>query len=148
MILTPTYFLDCGLPLSSDISEQEVSLAIKTFEQFSLKSLIGSETYAAICANDEHEYDDVIHGTDTIAGLELAIAHGVFAEMLYDMMRLTRYSSVVKRSDESEAPKRDDILALAKQHSEISLAFILEVCDFLQIEPNKNHNSFIFNELL
>lgn len=148
MILSVNDYLNIGLPLSSDISESECELAIKTFEQFSLKSIIGTELYTAIVGDTIHEYDDIVNGTDAVAGLKLAIAHGVFASMLYDSIRLTRYGSVAKRSDESENPKRDDILAVAKQHAEISLAFIYEVCEFADVKPNRDHNSFIFTELV
>ena len=147
MILTVNKFLNMGLPLSIDISESECELAIRSFEQFHLKSIIGSELYGLMQASPS-TYEDAIEGTDTVAGLELAIAHGVFAEMLYDSIRLTRYGSVAKESSESSNPSREDILAVAKQHAEISLSFILEVCKFLDVEPQTRHNSFIFTELV
>lgn len=147
MILTPTYFMDSGIPVSSDISESEVTLAIKTCEQFYVKPRLGADKYADIVENPT-EYAEIINGTDTLCGLKLMETHLVFAYMLYDMMRLTRYSSVVKRSDESEAPKRDDILALAKHHYEIAEAFMVEIAESLQIKIEPHYNNFIFGELL
>lgn len=147
MILTPTYFMDSGIPVSSDISESEVTLAIKTCEQFYVKPRLGADKYADIVENPT-QYADIINGTDTLCGLKLMETHLVFAYMLYDMMRLTRYSSVVKRSDESEAPKRDDILALAKHHYEIAEAFMVEIAESLQIKIEPHYNNFIFGELL
>lgn len=146
-ICTPNDIFNSGLPISTDIREEEVSLAIKTVSQFYLKNAIGAELYAAIMQDTTHQYDDIVVGTDTIAGLRLALEHGVFAYMLYDSIRLTRYSSVVKSSDESEQPRRDDILALCKHHWEIFAVFVDEVLNYLQIEKPKRTNNLIFNEL-
>lgn len=146
-ICTPNDIFNSGLPISTDIREEEVSLAIKTVSQFYLKNAIGAELYAAIMQDTTHQYDDIVVGTDTIAGLRLALEHGVFAYLLYDTIRATRYGSVAKRSDESENPKREDILALSKHHWEICEVFVREVAESLQIEMPKGANNFIFNEL-
>ncbi len=147
MILTPTYFLNCGLPISSDISDNEIELAIKTCEQFYVKPRLGADKYADIVENPE-QYSDIIHGTNAVCGLELMETHLVFSYILYDTIRATRYGSVTKRSDESENPKREDILALAKHHYEIAEAFMVEIMNSLQIKIEPHYNSFIFNELL
>ena len=146
-ICTPNDIFNSGLPISTDIREEEVSLAIKTVSQFYLKNAIGAELYAAIMQDTTHQYDDIVLGTDTLAGLRLALEHGVFAYLLYDTIRATRYGSVAKRSDESENPKREDILALSKHHWEICEVFVREVAESLQIEMPKGTNNFIFNEL-
>lgn len=147
MFITPTYFLDSGVPVSSDISETEVSLGIKTCEQFYVKPRLGVEKYADMLENPT-QYAEIINGNDTIGGIKLMETHLVYAYMLYDMMRLTRYSSVVKKSDESEAPRREDILALAKHHYEIADALMREIMNFLQIKIEPYYNSFIFGELI
>ena len=146
-ICTPNDIFNSGLPISTDIREEEVSLAIKTVSQFYLKNAIGAELYAAIMQDTTHQYDDIVLGTDTLAGLRLALEHGVFAYLLYDTIRATRYGGVAKRSDESENPKREDILALSKHHWEICEVFVREVAESLQIEMPKGTNNFIFNEL-
>lgn len=146
-ICSVTDILNCGLPISADIREEEISLAIKTVSQFYLKNAIGSDLYAAICADTTHQYDDIVLGTDTIGGLRLALEHGVFAYILYDTIRATRYGSVTKESSESGNPKREDVLALCKHHWEICNAFVMEVAESLQIEMQKTANNFIFNEL-
>lgn len=147
-ICTPTDIFNCGLPIASDITEQEVTLAITTVSKFYLKNAIGADLYAAIMQDTEHQYDDIVNGTDTLGGLKLALEHGVFAYMLYDTIRATRYGSVAKRSDESENPKREDVLTLCKHHWEICEAFVREVAESLQIEMPKGTNNFIFNELI
>lgn len=148
MICTSQFLIDCGLPISNDISEREIEYAIKTVEQFYVKPMIGSELYSDIVSDTTHQYDDIIHGTSELAGLELAISHLVFGYMIYDNTRLTRYSSVVKDSDESTKPSREDLLAVAKHHWEIGCSFVIEVCRFLQIETPKANNNLIFSELL
>ena len=147
MILTPTYSLNCGLPISSDISDNEIELAIKTCEQFYVKPRLGADKYADIVENPT-QYADIIHGTNAVCGLELMETHLVFSYILYDTIRATRYGSVTKRSDESENPKREDVLALCKHHWEICEAFVREVAESLQIEMPKGTNNFIFNELI
>lgn len=147
MFITPTYFIDSGVPVSSDISETEVSLAIKTCEQFYVKPRLGADKYADMLSNPT-QYADIINGNDTIGGIKLMETHLVYSYMLYEMMRLTRYSSVVKRSDESEAPKREDILALCKHHYEIADVLMREIMNSLQIKIEPYYNSFIFGELI
>lgn len=140
--------MDCGLPISSDISEREIEYAIKTVEQFYLKPMLGAELYADIDTDTTHQYDDIIHGTSELAGLEMAISHLVFGYLIYDNTRLTRYSSVVKDSDESDNPSREDLLAISKHHWEIGMVFVREVLKFLQIETPKTCSNMIFSELI
>ena len=148
-ILTVQKFLDGGMPVSTDLSDNEIATKIRSFEHFYLKPILTPDLYSDILANDDHAYDDVIHGNDKIAGLELAIMHGVYSLMLYDSLRLTRYGSVRKESGESENPKREDVLAVCKQNFEICQVFVGEVCKFLDVHVDRNHyNSFIFNELV
>ena len=146
-ILSVEKFLDGGMPVSNDISESEVGNKITTFEHYYIKPILTPQLYSAIVQNTDHEYDEVIGGNDEVAGLELAIMHGVYALMLFDTLRLTRYGSVRKESDESNGPDRDDILAICRQNFEICQVFVGEVCKFLQVPKQKIYNSFIFNEL-
>lgn len=147
-ILSVEKFINGGMPVSSDITEAEIALKIRSFEHFYVKPILGADVYSAVLANTGHAYDDVIHGNDTLAGLETAVMHGVYAMMVYDDMRLTRYHAVVKSDERSENPKREDLLAVAKQNFEICQVFVMEVCEYLRI-PKSNHcNSFIFNELV
>ncbi len=148
MICSEEYIVNCGLPISSDITAQEIEYSIRTVEQFYVKPIIGSELYSEIDSDTTHQYDDVIHGTSELAGLELAISHLVFGYMIFDNTRLTRYSSVVKDSDESENQSREDLLAISKHHWEIGMVFVREVLKFLQIKAPKSYNNMIFSELI
>ena len=102
MILSVQTFIDSGLPTASDISEQEISFAIKTVEQAYLKPRLGGDLYNDIVTSPT-TYEDAIKGTNTVAGLELALEHLVYGYMLYDMLHLTRYASVTSSRRSSTA---------------------------------------------
>lgn len=148
MILSVQTFIDSGLPTASDISEQEISFAIKTVEQAYLKPRLGGDLYNDILTNPS-TYVDAVKGTNTVAGLELALEHLVYGYMLYDMLHLTRYASVIKDDEHSHDPELKDIRAIASQHWELGEAFVAEVCEFLQA-PTPKHplNNLIFGELM
>lgn len=146
-ILTVTKFFDCGIPTATDLSETEVSFGIRTVEQFIVKPRLG-DIYADIVAAPT-EYAAVISGSAHLAGLDCAIEHLVFAYMLYDKIRLTRYSSVVKNDEHSTDPSLTDTRKIASAHWEIGLSFLDEVCEFLQCpKPEHPLNNVIFGELI
>jgi hypothetical protein len=147
MILDATTFLDCGLPTSNDISTQEVEFGIRSVELYIVKPILGAETYANI-VEDPVTYADAIDGTNTVAGLKTAIEHLVYAYLLWDRSRLTRYTSVIKNDEHSTEPKPEDLYQICKAHWEIGIAFLNEICEFLQIPaPNHPLNNLIFGEL-
>ena len=146
-IITYTEFLDSGLPLSDDISTAEVEMAIHTVEQFYLKDVLTPQIYADILANPSN-YTDVLSGNGEVAGLKMAMFHLVFAYMLYDNTRLTRYSAVIKNDEHSDSPSREDLLRSAKHHWEIGSVFTLECSKYLAVDVSEIHNDFVFNELV
>lgn len=148
MILNATTFFDCGLPTASDLSEQEVNFAIRTVELYVVKPMLGDETYGDIVENPTSHTSE-INGTTTTAGLKSAIEHLVYAYMLWDRSRLTRYTTVVKNDEHSTEPKSEDLFQICKAHWEIGIAFVLEVCESLQIsKPMQPLNNMIFGELM
>lgn len=148
MILDTETFFNCGLPTSTDISEQEVMFSIKTIEQYYIKPRLGAELYADIVANPDNHTDE-IEGTNTMSGLKTAIEHLVYAYMLWDRTRLTRYTSVIKNDERSIEPTPEALFQICKAHWEIGEAFTLEVCKFLQApEPKHPLNNLVFGELL
>lgn len=149
MIITAQYFLESGLPTSDDIREDEVTLAIRTVEQAVVKPRLSPELYAAILADDSHQYDEAVDGSDEVAGLKLAELHLVFAYMIYDKVRLVRYSSVIKNDEHSIDPSMRDTLAAAKSHWEIGWMFLENVCEFLAVpKAVMDCNNLIFGELM
>lgn len=146
MIITSTEYINCGLPIASDITEDEITLAIKTVELYYIKQFFGNVWQDIV----EHpvSYSEIINGTDSTAGLKMAEYHAVFAYMIYDYMRLTRYHAVVKSDEHSENPSREDLLSVAKHHWEISTVFLTECAKSLGIKPDTKYNNLIFSELL
>ena len=147
MTITATEFMNSGLGVSTDITDPEIEMAIKTVEQFYVKPVFGDETWSNICQHPA-SYAEMISGTDTLAGLKAAEYHLVFAYMLYDNVRLTRYASVIKNDEHSNEPSREDLLKAAAYHWEIGSTFVLECSKFIGIEKPKQLNNLIFNELL
>lgn len=146
MLITSDEFLYSGLPVSTDITADEIEMAIRTVEQFYVKQWFG-DIWPDIVANIDDEYTDIIEGTDTLAGLKMAEYHLTFGYMLYDTMRLTRYHAVIKNDEHSDNPSHEDMLALAKQHWEIGEQFVKEIANYLEIDVAKALNNLIFNEL-
>ena len=147
MILDATTFFDCVLPTSNDISTQEVEFGIRSVELYVVKPILGAETYANI-VEDPVTYADAVDGTNTVAGLKTAIEHLVYAYLLWDRTRLTRYTSVIKDDERSTEPKPEDLYQICKAHYEMGIAFVLEVCEFLGLTPNQTSNHLVFGELL
>ena len=146
MIITATDFLNSGLPISTDIREDEITFAIKTVEQLYVKQMFGDEIWSDICQHPT-SYSELINGTDTMAGLKVAELHAVFSYMIYDNQVLTRYHSIVKNDEHSDNPSRDDLLALAKHHWEIFMIFVSECSKYAGAPKPTTYNNIIFSEL-
>ena len=148
MILDTNTYFDCGLPTSTDISAQEVEFAIKTIEQYYVKPRLGAELYADIVNNPDN-YAEALNGSNNLAGLKTAVEHLVYAYMLWDRSRLTRYTTVIKNDEHSTEPKSEDLYQICKAHWEIGIAFLNEICEKLQApEPKYPANNLIFGELM
>lgn len=147
MILNTETFFNSGLPTSTDMSGQEVEFAIRTVELYIVKSILGAETYKNIIEYPT-TYEDAVEGTNTVAGLKTAIEHLVYAYMLWDRTRLTRYTTVIKNDEHSTEPTPEALYQICKAHYEIGIAFILEVCEFIEVSPNPICNNLVFGELL
>ena len=89
-----------------------------------------------------------INGSNTVAGLKTAIEHLVYAYLLWDRTRLTRYTSVLKNDEHSTEPNSADLYQICKAHYEMGITFVLEVCEFLHLIPNQTSNHLIFSELM
>jgi len=146
MIITVSEFFNSGMPVSTDITDPEIEMAIKTVEQMYVKQMFG-ELWSDI-AQHPVSYSELINGTDSMAGLKMAEYHLVFAYMIYDDMRLTRYHAVVKNDEHSENPSREDLLSIAKHHWEIGMTFVDECSKYAGVEREKHINNLIFNELV
>lgn len=147
MIITAQEFFDSGIPVASDIAENEVTFAISTVEQMYMRPRIGNEKWADMAANPGNYYIE-LNGGVTVPGLKAAMYHLVMAYMMYDKIRLTRYTPVMKNDEHSTEPSISEIKAIASQHWEIGECFAKDVLDYMQIKDNGCRNNLIFDELL
>lgn len=125
------------MPVSDDIREEEVEFAISTVERNYLKPFIGEELYAEIVANPS-EYETLLDETDTTNGIRHAECEMVFAWMLYDRMRLTRYTAVIKDDEHSSDPSESDIMSICSLHWENALTTIIDTLVSNSLEPSTN----------
>ena len=146
-LITAQELMESGLPISFDITEKELEQSISTVEQFYVVPRIGDLQWTQLIEHPT-DYDVAINGGTTLAGLKQSEYHLVFAWVMWDRFRVTRYTSVQKDSDESTAPSARDIIDVASQHYEIGEVFLRGVLKFLQIEDNGVQNGFIFGELM
>ena len=143
-IITATEFYNSGLPVSDDITTAEIEFATNTVEQYFVKPFL-DDLLATIVANPT-QYSDVLNAPD---GLKQTMFHLVFAYMVYDKIRLTRYSSVIKNDEHSTDPSFDQLIDISKLHWEIGMSFLRRVCDNCLIDwKSVKRNDLIFNELI
>lgn len=143
-LITPEEFMNCGLPVSDDIRDAEIEFATNTIEQYMLVPFFGDLLSTII--NDPSEYTDILEAPD---GLKQTMYHFVFAYLLYDRIRLTRFSSVVKNDEHSTDPSSKDIMDLAKMHWEIGTVYLIRNSEKLDIKVSEvKRNDLMFNELL
>lgn len=154
MLITVEEFLNSGMPVSTDISYEEVQQAIETVEEFHSKYRLGDHLYISLLEEPESEQNRVLLNGGTIgerhiAGMKQALFHGVFAFMLVDSIRLTRYASIEKDSEYSKNTSETDRVESARRHWEIYEAFVLEIQEVMNINSEHNNkNNLIFDSLL
>lgn len=147
MIITANDFINSGLPTSTDITTSEIDFAIKNIELYMVKSYLTDTIYNSIIETPQN-YTQYIDGTTTIGGLKLAEYHLVFSYLLYDKIRLTRYSSVIKNDENSTDPAFSEVFELAQYHWNFGLHFLKEVCMGLNVLTDETYNDLIFSELI
>ena len=127
MLISYEDFLDSGVPTSDDLRTEEIEYAIRTVETTYIKPLITSDYYVALSTgslSDDDYY--VLNGDGNVMGMKDAICHAVFAYMLWDRMRLTRYTTVIKDDEHSVNPDVNDIYDICQTHHEIAITNIID----------------------
>lgn len=149
MLISYSEFIDSGMPVSTDISQIEVEAAIQAVTNFYIKPLIGDENLLDLLNNPTDETNKILLKGGELdgklyTGLQTAMYHLVFAYMLMDGLRITRYSSVEKDSEYSKSVSRKDLYNQGRVHWDIGDAFVKEVMNHygLAITGNCNMNPF------
>jgi hypothetical protein len=144
-LITPIELLSCGLPISDDITDAEIEFAIRTIENYVVAPYITPDALGGILDGDTM-YEEVV------PTIKDAMYHLVFAYLMYDRIRLTRYSSAIKNDEHSTDPSEKDLREVCGMHAEIGVRFLMDVAELLAnvLEDYEKGrlNGFIFNELL
>lgn len=153
MLITYNEFISSGMPTSDDISSYEVEAAINAVEEFYLKQRLTDEHYIDLSDNPLAGDNPILLNGGNIdtthyAGLKKALYHMVFAYMLTDGYRLTRYSSVEKTSEFSKSVDPDDLNETARRHWNIGISFVQEVQRYYNLNPAEHNQNDMFELLL
>lgn len=127
-LLNTNEFLNSGMPVSDDIRTAEVSASIQTVELAYLKPFLTADLYNAMLSNT---YENV----NLKNSVKFAEQHLVFSYMLFDRMRLTRYTAVIKDDEHSKDPDENDIMNICSMHWEQGLQLIVQALLENNLEP-------------
>lgn len=146
-------FLNSGIRVSSDITEQEITFAINTVEQFYVKNALTQEHYNDLLNNPSTEPNRTLLRGGTIdgityAGIMQAEYQLTYAYLLTENMRITRYSTMEKNSEFSKNSDREDILQQARVHWDIGMAFVEEVMKYYNLDTTHNKGNNLFETIL
>lgn len=146
-------FLNSGIRVSSDITEQEITFAINTVEQFYVKNALTQEHYNDLIANPNTPTNRTLLRGGTLdgvtyAGLMNAEYHLVYAYLMTDTQRITRYSTMEKNSEFSKNSDREDILQQARVHWDIGMAFVKEVMKYYNLDTTHNKGNNLFETIV
>ena len=139
MFITVDEFLNSGLPVSDDISTYEVEEAITMIEEFYIKPRITDEIFNSLEDDPTDEVNSIILNggrleNKRIAGLKKAEKYLVFAWMMINLNRLTRYSTVEKDSEYSKSADAEKMQQQARLNFEIGETFVKEITDYFNIK--------------
>lgn len=153
MLITVSEFFNSGVPVSDDVRYEEVQQAAETVEELYLKPRIGDALYISLLEDPESELNEKLLNGGTVgerhvAGLKQALFHGVFAFMLADSIRLTRYASIEKDSEFSKNTSEADRMESARRHWTIMMTFTKEVQDIMDVPESKNALPDLFETLI
>lgn len=152
MLITIQGFVSSGLRVSSDVTDKEIEFAIQTVEQFYTKNSLTQEHYNDLIANPNTEPNRTLLRGGTIegityAGVMTAEYHLVYAYLMTENMRITRYSTMEKNSEFSKNSTREDILEQARMHWDIGMAFLNEVMTYYNLDTTHNSGNNLFESI-
>ena len=131
MILDYTHIMAMGFRIGRDIPQATVELAIETAEMYYVKPSVDTETYETLITLESDspllvggEYTDSKGGKHYVAGMNKALAHIAYAELLRMNINATTFGSVQKTDDSSE---NVNPAANIKYHLAVGLQYAREV---------------------
>lgn len=164
MIIDIQYLLDFGLPISEELSDNNLNRAIYTAEHYILAPRIGDDLYIAILnaiVNEQDTYDTVLDGgvlektnekgelvNTYVNGLRTALGHIAYSILLTNYLNVTIFGSNLKKDDYSDQAGLDRIRTIGMQHMEIGLWYIRQITDWYGIKTEDKMLPDINEELI
>lgn len=164
MIIDIQYLLDFGLPISEEISDNNLNRAIQVAENYILQPRLGDDLYIAILnaiRNEDDTYDTVLDGGvlektnehgdliyTYVTGLRTALAHIAYAVLLNNYISATTFGSTLKRDDYSDQAGLERIQRIGMQNMETGLWYIRQITDWYGIKTDDRMLPDIHEELI
>lgn len=147
-MITYNEFINSGLPVSDDLPDAEVNLAIATVTNYIVRPQLTDEFYNELLEDPSLKakiLDGGVENSKVFTGLRAAYFHLTFSYLVYNSYRLTRFGTVEKTNDESLQVQPEDRYFVSKRHSEIAQQYLNEIKTAYNI---KSENINTFNSLL
>ena len=153
MLITVQEFKSAGLPVATDIKDAEIQMAITTIEEYYLKPRILDANYIDLTNNPTEAINYILLNGGVIddvrfAGLKNGLYHLVYAYLVMDEYRLTRFASVEKTSEFSKTVGREDLEDNARIHWNVGIAFVKELQNYYGINNNECIQNTLFESIV
>ena len=164
MLIDINYLLDFGLPISDEISDNNLNRAIQVAENYILQPRLGDDLYIAILNainSDDDTYDTVLDGGvlektnehgdlvyTYVTGLRAALAHIAYGVLLNNYISATTFGSTLKREDYSDQAGLERIQRIGMQNMETGLWYIKQITDWYEIKNDASMLPNIHEELI
>lgn len=155
MITTTNELLNSGLPVSDEVDNAKLQMALHTAENYIVRPRLTNERYIGIEENPE-EYAAILNGgkllegdiTYYFSGLKAAIHHLAYALLMRDNLNATSFGTVTKKDDYSEVSAEERLRTVVMYHTEIGLAYLKEIEQYFGIDNKLNNLNNWGEELL
>ena len=155
-ILTRQEFEDMGFPISNDIDTSRIQLAIDTIEGTCIKDALTNDNYLDLVNNPLLDNNPILLKGGVIdgiyyLGLKKAIGYITFAWLMSSSYQVTRYGTVLKRSEFSDnkvSIDEDDLNVATRRYLEVGIRLLKEIMSYYQLDTTKNIDSLGLNTIV
>lgn len=155
-ILTSQEFIDMGFPISNDIDTSRIQLAISTVEGTCVKNALTNEHYLDLMNNPSSATNYILLNGGTIddayyLGLKVAIGYMAFAWLMSSSYQVTRYGTVLKRSEFSDnkvSIDEDDLNIATRRYLEVGIGLLKEIMKYYELDTTKNIDTLGLNTIV
>lgn len=155
-ILTPQEFIDMGFPIGDDIDAPRIQLAISTVEGTCVKNALTNEHYLDLMNNPTSATNYILLNGGAIddvyyLGLKVAIGYMAFAWLMSSSYQVTRYGTVLKRSEFSDnkvSIDEDDLNIATRRYLEVGIGLLKEIMKYYELDTTKNIDTLGLNTIV